>query len=310
MSNLSNAQNSPNIIGAYNLGSSSPEGGSHLIVLESGDYAIAYFGGVQTGKWNISEGNNFIFTPNNKESKFEIFGRHNKDLKGETKIYFNSFENSQTFIQLKKEEEKEELTMQRVFNKGANCFSYPYISTFKTIANSISFTYIKYGDTNRTISTFENPDGFNDFIANFIEVEKFSARPFFASLKNNHLYFEDETISKRTPINKDSEDIQFIKKIIDTELNQDTLYLNPSYNVFDIFDGDKGQKLLDNSYVYNEQKNAFIIPKYYVEGSEYNSEKSFEDMSIIYFYSNLKMHQKNADTYKINEKSLFEVNCD
>ncbi len=312
MSNLAYAQNSPNIMGLYNLGSSSPEGGSHLFVLENGDYAITYFGGVQTGKWKNIQGNIYEFTPNLNESTFELSGRHNKDLKDNTKIFFSSFENSETFIQLRTAPE-EEYTMQRVFNIGANCFSYPYVNTFKTTANSVSFMSIQYGDddTNRSIITIKNPEGYNDFVVNFIEVDSYEAEPFLVTFKDGKLYFEDDDFSDCSPLDEEGEDIQFIKSMIEMEANRDTIYFNPSYNTFGQLDGDKGQQDVHEHHVFNEQKNAFIDTQYYVEGQEnIKSDDSFENMAIIYAYKVLKDYTKESVKYKINEKSLFQVNCD
>lgn len=312
MSTIANAQNSPNIMGLYNLGSSSPEGGSHLFVLENGNYAITYFGGLQTGKWKITEENVCKFYPNIKESKFELFGRHNKDLKDSTKLFFNGFENSETFIQLRAVKE-EENTMQRVFNIGANCFSPPYVHTFKTIANCISFMSIQYGDddTKHSIILIENPKGYNDFVANFIKVDNYEVQPLIARFKDDKLFFEENFTAERTPLDEFGEDVEFIKKVIDMESNRDTIYLNPSYNLFGQLDDDQGQQDIHEHHVFNEQKNAFIDTAYYVEGIEYaNSEASYEDMSIIYSYSALKEYSKKSAKYKINEKTLFQVNCD
>lgn len=312
MSTLANAQNSPNIIGLYNLGSSSPEGGSHLFVLENGNYAITYFGGIQTGKWKINEENVCKFSPNIRESKFELFGRHNKDLKGNTKLFFSGFENSETFIQLRTSKE-EEVTMQRVFNIGANCFSPPYVYTFKTIANSILFMSIQYGDddSNHSIIMIENPSGYNDFVANFIKVDNYEAQPLIARFKDDKLFFEENYTVERIPLDEFGEDVEFVKKNIDMESNRDTIYLNPSYNIFGHLGDDEGQQDIHEHHVFNEQKNAFIDPEYYVEGMEYtNSEGFYEDMSIIYPYSALKELSRKSVNYIIDEKSLFQVNCD
>ncbi|MDO5980662.1 hypothetical protein [Flavivirga spongiicola] len=309
MSNLGNAQNSPDIIGLYNLGASSPEGGSHLFVLENNNYAITYFGGILSGKWKITKDNICEFMPI-KRNEFELLGRHNIGLKGSTKICFNGFENSETFIQLRIGKE-EEITMQRVFNPDANCFSYnPYVYTFKTIANSISFMAIKYDDSSRSIVTIENPDEYNDFVANFIEIDSFSARPFFATFKDEKLYFEEEDFSHRTPIDKNDEDVEYIKNMIDAEANRDTIYYNPSYNIFGRSHRDKGEQNIHEHHIFDEQKNAYINTQLYTEDIEYkNSDESFEDMSIIYAYTALKEHSQKSVKYKINEKPLFQVNC-
>jgi hypothetical protein len=306
-----NAQNSTDIAGLYNLGFSSPEGGSHLFVLENGDYAITYFGGIQTGKWESIKENHFKFTPHIKENTFEIFGRHNKDLQGETKIFFNGFENSETFIQLKVEKDEQNI-MQRVFNLDANCFSYPYIHTYKSIANSISFMAInnQYNDTNPSIITFENPNGYNDFIVNFIEVNYYEAQPFIAKFEEDELIFNENNAKGRISLSEVAEDVEFIKKMIEKESDRDIIYLNPCYNFFGHPEYEEDQDINDH-HVFNEQKNAYIDTEYYKEGVDYtNSEEFFEDMSIIYGYSALKDYRKKIEKYKIDENSLFQANCD
>lgn len=309
MSNFASAQNVPDIMGFYSLGSSSPEGGSHLFVLEKGNYAITYFGGIQTGKWKFTEDNNFKFTPNIRESKFELFGRHNKDLNGNTKILFGGFEKSQTFIQLRTANE-EENTLQRVFNLEANCFSPPYVYTFKSIANSISFLSIQFDEPKSTIITIENPDAYNDFVANFIAVDNYETQPFFAKFKDDKLYFEEDRAPQRSPLDEVGEDLEFIKRFIDSESKRDTIYLNPSYQKFGQLDAE-GPLDIHEHHVFDQQKNAFVDTEYYIEGSEYiKSEESYEDMSIIYSYSALKKYSKKSVKYKINEESLFQVNCD
>ena len=312
MSISANAQNNPDIVGLYSLGSPSPEGGSHLFVLENGHYAITYFGGIQTGKWEVTEENVCKFSPTINENKFELFGRHNKDLKGNTKILFNGFEDRETFIQLRTAKE-EKIIMQRIFNVDANCFSPPYVHTFKTVANSILFMSLQYGDTNtkHSVIMIENPNGYNDFVANFIEVNDYEIQPLIARFKDGKLVFEDNRSAERIPLEEFDEDVEFIKKVIDMESNRDTIYLNPSYNIFGGLDNEESQRKIHEHYVFNEQKNAFIDPEYYVEGLEYtNSEEFYEDMSIIYPYLALNEFGKKVVKCMINEKPLFQVNCD
>lgn len=310
MLNLTNAQNDTNIIGIYNLGSSSPEGGSHLFVLENGNYAITYFGGIQTGKWKITQENTYKFTPNNKESKFELFGRHNKDIKDTTKVFFNGFENSETFIQLRARKD-EEYVMQQVFNADANCFSFPYVHTFKTLTNTISLMFKNYGEEGSPIISFKNPEGYNDFVANFIQVDIHEARSFFATFKDDKLYFGDNDYSKRTLLDENDEDIKFIKNIIDKEFNIDnTIYLNPSYNEFGQLESEEEGLDIHKYHVFNKQKNAFIDTEYYVEGDEnINDDDSFENMSIVYAYQILKEQTKESTKSIINKNSLFQVKC-
>jgi len=309
MGNLTNAQSGADISGIYNLGSSSPEGGNHLVVLENGDYAILHFGGMQLGKWKNTEKNVYQFSPNIQGSKFDLYGRHNKALEGKTKIFFKGFENGETFIQLGKAKD-EEYTMQRVFNVGANCFSYHYEHTFETVSNSISFASIQYDDPKSAIITIQNPEGYNDFVAHYVEVNRYEAEPFYATFKNNGLQMEEGGHSDRSPLEEAGDDVKHLKKIIERNSNMDTIYLNPSYNVFGQID-DEEPRDIHEFHVYNEQKNAFIDTEFYVEGEENNlSDDSFDVMSIIYEYRLLKENTSDEASYKIIEKSLFEVNCD
>jgi len=310
ISSLMNAQSSAEITGLYNLGSSSPEGGSHLFILQDGNYAITYFGGIQTGNWQITKNNSIIFLPHIKESKFELFGRHNKDLKGSTTILFRGFESGETFIQLKTDKE-EATNLHRVFNQDANCFSSPYVYTFKTVANNISLMATEYGNSDRVIITIENPEKYNHFIADFVKVNNYEAETLFAKFKDQKLYFENNKTIQRIPLQEvNSEDIEFITNFISSQSNTDTIYLNPSYNIFGGLESEEQQDI-HKYHVFNKEKNAFIDTEYYVEGVEYkNTDESYDDMSIIYTYNALKKRSKKSGEYKINEKSLFEVSCD
>jgi hypothetical protein len=299
MTNISNAQNSDNIEGVYNLGSSSPESGSHLIVLANGRYGITYFGGVQLGKWHLIEGDVYEFTPIN-DSEFELYGRHSKNLGNRTRIFFNGFENGETLIGLNSEKE-DELKMDRVFNTDANCFSFPYVYTFEAKSNKLSFLAIEdYSDAE--ITTFSNPEGYNDLIANFNESDE-HADPFEVLFKEEKMYFSEEKYSARDPFEEDDEDMGFLLSIINKTDSKDEIYLNPAYN--------RLEGNINDSHVFNEQKGAFIDANHYVEGDEdVDSDNSYDNMSIIYRFEALNDYRQEEINYKINKKSLFQVSCD
>lgn len=308
--NIANAQNSSNIVGIYNLGSSSPESSTHLIVLEDNSYAITYFGGIQTGKWATKEENQYLFTPHKKETKFELFGRINKTLGDSTKIVFNSFENGETFIQLRNNVE-DIYNMQAVFNEDANCFSYPYVHTFKTKANYISFLSVPYGKENNPILTFKNLNKYNDFVAVFNEEDSVSPQSFLATFKDKKLHFTDGTSSKHFPLDKNDEDIAFIKNFIANTTNNNTLYFNPWYNMLGEPESDIDIKEMLKYYTYNAEKNALIDTEYYIEGEEFiKSEDSYDRMTIIYSYKILTKHTSETTQYKTEKNSLFNTTCD
>ncbi|MCF6308799.1 MAG: hypothetical protein L3J09_12730 [Flavobacteriaceae bacterium] len=310
MTKTANAQNSLNIIGTYNI-----ESGVQLSIIENRNYAIIHYGGIQTGKWQITTNNTVQFTPNNKKI-FELYGRYNQDLKDETKIFFNGFEDNQTFIQLNAKE-KRKYTMQRIFNVGANCFSFPYVHTFNTSVNNILFMTKKYDQKKGGIITFKNLEGYNDFIAISTDQEETEVQPFSALFKENTLYFKDTyypsfSDSERIPLEEGSEEIEFLRNFISKEANRDPIYLNPSYNVFGEVDSDEEHQDIHKHHQFNKEKNAFINTKSYVEGEEHiKTDDSFHNMSLIYAYKILKEFtlQESKD-YIIDEKQLFKVNCD
>ena len=76
-------------------------------------------------------------------------------------------------------------------------------------------------------------------------------------------------------------------------------------------DSDEEDQDIHENHVFNEQKNAFIDTKFYVEGEEHiKSDESFHNMSIIYAYKILKEISKESIKFKIDEKPIFQVNCD
>lgn len=309
MTKTASTQSNLNIIGAYNI-----ESGVQLSIIENGDYAIIHFGGIQTGKWQVADNDTVHFTPN-KKNTFELYGRHNKDLKGDTKIFFSGFENAQTFIQLNPIK-KHEYTLQRIFNIDANCFSFPYVHTFSTNANNILLMTKEYDQKRGKIMTFKNPENYNDFMTVFTDQEEIEVLTFSALFKDNTLYFENQfypsfSDSERLPLEEDSEEIKFIRKFMVTEANKDTFYVNSSYNVFGGIENDEEHQDIHKHHQFNIEKNAFINTKNYVEGEEYtNNDNSFHNMSIIYAYKILKNFRlQESESYKIEDKSLFQVNC-
>ncbi len=306
MSDLSENKSGPDITGIYGLGSTSPEGASHLIVLEDGNYAITYFGGIQIGEWELVEDGVFRFVPKRKESEFGLFGRHNQGLAGRTRILFGGFEGEETFFQFNTEE-VEPNRLQRVFDADANCFSPPYVHTFAGIAQSIAFMSVQHDQPDRSVTTIENPEGYNDLVASYVEVSYHESLPFHATFKNGELHFDEGGARSRSPLDQVGEDLEFIREFIERESNRDILYMNPFYLPFSPF-GDEEEVDIHENHVFDEEKNAFIDREYYVEGVEHStSEESYEDMSIIYSYAALKEIRKEPAEGEINEEPLFQA---
>src|SRR5690606_39325255 len=146
------AQNNTDITGVYTLGSA-PEGSSLLWVLENGKYAVTYFGGFHIGIWKKKD-KIFEFNPAVKEDKFELYGRKNKHLKDQSRIFFSGFEDTDVFVSFTNEGEP--LKMKRVFNEDANCFRFPYIHSLEKTPGVVSFMYKQNGKES-VVYTFKNP---------------------------------------------------------------------------------------------------------------------------------------------------------
>jgi len=314
MTNIANAQKHSKIIGRYTLSSNSQEGRTELFVLPNGDYAIAFFGGIQSGKWKKIKGEKYEFTPQYSEDTFEIYGRHNKDFKDSTRIDFKAYENGKTYIQVRASK-KEDYTMQPLYNTGANCFSYPYTKTFNTRAKEISFMSSKYGEQaeDSSILTFDNPKGYNEFITNFTEVDRYQTRAMVLEFKNNELQMEDYKPATRRKIDEKSEDMLFIKKMIEQQACKDVLFFNQAKHLFDVFSGPDGKEILKTSYQFNKENKVYILKKNkedILDDTLEMIEESYEDMTIIYPYIRLKLSERKSVKHSIGKKSVFQANCE
>lgn len=297
MVQITNAQNDNNITGTYSLGSGNPEGGSHLLVFEDGTYVILYFGGIQTGQWKRISGNEYQFVPANK-GIYELYGRHDKNLADEeTRISFNGFEDGETFVYVGVQEDKT-LTMRRVFNSEIQSYSYPYVNTFKTKGDIISFMHKDYAQ--KPMVTYKNPEDYNDFIAFFNgQNHRNESQAFFATFKDNILNMEEGVSPQRVPFDEDDEEIDEIRALAKQVMNREVIYTNPLYNYFE---GD-----INEFHVFNRQKGAYLDEEYYQEGEEFiESDESYDSMSIIYAFNVLNDFTIKAVKHRIDADSIFK----
>jgi len=296
------------IAGEYTLGSSSPSGRAHLLIFTDRTFAIAYFGGIQTGKWEHEGNNMYKFTPHSKETDFELFGRNNKQLCGSVKIAFIGFEDGNTFVQLRNSAD-EEYNMQQVFNDNANCFAHPYVHTFNKSAKSISFLSFGYLRKSNPIVTFNNSNGYNDFIAKYKQSDE-PLKSFSATFENQTLNFEDGDSASQLPLDGDSKDIKAIKQFMDSQTNQKAIYCNPFYNMLGGLSDSLQIKDMKKTFTFNAEKNAYIDSAHYVEGQEIvESDQSYHNLSIIYSFEILKDYTIHSIKYNVDKKNLFHAQC-
>ena len=85
------------------------------------------------------------------------------------------------------------------------------------------------------------------------------------------------------------------------------VYCNPSYNLNDNPD----RVPIDiNDYYYDKAQNAYTHKYKHPKDEELAEQNNpFNNLHLIYKYEKIKPYQINSKSFKINEKSLFEVKC-
>jgi len=311
MINTSLTQAQSNIAGIYKQRSNDPQGGASMFVLEDHKFVVVFFGGALVGEWSIN-GNDVEFKPFKSDQHFLIYGRHNPDLKTTSRIYFQGFNERETFIGFGEKQAEKQL-LKRVFNVSPNCVPYPSVSKFRDIFSKIylSDQPDHFGDVEsdpkakRNIYAFTNKEKYNDFIAYYIKDNR-EEEPFYAKLKGGELTFERENFSAKRPLPTSGEDFEFIEKIAHAPRSTDKVFYNPFYNrtaedVNDI-----------HNWKFNEKKNAYISFLNYTEGEEYKPEAqdAYNKMNIVYQFNILPLTDKVVAPFSIDNKPLFTATCD
>lgn len=303
--NLSFTMAQTNIAGVYKRSSGNPEGGNTFFIFEDNRFVVAFFGGVITGTWTMDK-NKIYFKPNVKEHSFYLYGRHNKDLKTTTRIYFQGFNEDPTFIGLGKKQGEKPL-LRSVLNENPNCVPYPSVAKFGEVPAEILFTDAPYGDDapKRNVYTFENPEKYNDFIAYYAKEDR-DRRPFDAELKGGKIHFGyDDKGSTKYPLPTKGEDFEFIKQILDAPQSTDKVFYNPFYN-------ESVENVNDKlNWKFDEGKNAFINFLNYVEGEENRPDEqdAYNKMNIVYQFNLLKLGKKQPADFAREAKPLFVATC-
>ncbi len=300
------AQDTGAIYGKYNRGvKGDPQGASYLYVLKNHRYVIVFFGGAQTGIWELSKNNLVTFTPRTPAARFQLYGRHNPDQKDSTRICFQRFSDEETFIGTIGVEMATPL-LQRVFNPDPNCFSYPYVYCFPGVKKDFVFADKPYGNGDMPEASllypFQNLEGYNDFIAAYFTPHG-EYRPFMARLTPKGLAFSEEDIAPAGAIDAE-EEREFLDAFNNANPDPDTVFFNPRYNEAPDVSGDT------LNYTYNSKKQAYVSPMNYTEGEEYEKDADdFNRMNIVYPFRRLKAGVSLKREFTIAPGSLFQVSC-
>ncbi|WP_316797726.1 preprotein translocase subunit SecD [Pedobacter frigidisoli] len=130
-----------------------------ICLFEDGEFMLYGYATAVFGRYSFNK-NELNFYPDRSEL-FEVYATLNKSIGDSTKINFVGFDGrSPTFIRFA------EHGIHQVFNEDANCFDGPFVYQLPHQATTITL----YGQVNRDLDshkvayTYQNRDGYNDFI--------------------------------------------------------------------------------------------------------------------------------------------------
>jgi len=219
------------IVGRYKLPNSNPEGGQSVLIFKNNTFATFYFGGALKGTWKIV-GNEVQFKTESNPV-FYLYGRTLKSLKDSTHLNFSSEKNTLVNLNPKYNE-----AMQPLFNKGANCFGYPYVYKTNKHLRDLTFAKQNYRKANSfDIYKFKVNKKYNDLIVIGLPHEYTTESTFSALYKEGNLYFGygDKPASKSSrPMKKNSENKTFLTEFMSKELiPQPLVYGNEFFPNYD-----------------------------------------------------------------------------
>ncbi len=302
----------PDISGKYSLsfGSHDPQGGVHLFVLKNNKYLIAYFGGIQTGTWKITEGKHVHFSPYKPKHPFAVYGKYNTKIGDSTKLSFLSDDfNHNTSIHLGEIKDKTPV-FSPIFNKDANCFGFPHQAVVNKKHKELSLVvkqnyYDDEKNTPQNIITFINSNTYNDFVVYYHE-ESTDSSPFNATIGDNALIFNDGKANKRALPEPNSEDAMFLKEYSTIVPDPEYVFYNPACKKFD------ANQVNHESYKYNKEEDAYIIKMdcKNSKGEDCYKENDYDNPSVILKFQSLNRVKTSRLTYKTAEKSILFSVCD
>lgn len=299
-------QTVPDITGSYDRSQhGDPQGGAKLFVLKDHKYLLVFFGGVQIGTWNMDKDHVVEFKPTEPTQRFTLHGRHNKELKGGTRVCFMDFTTAETFMH-HGNMDKDKTQMKRVFNTHLSCIKPYYIHRFEGSLPQLSFTYKNYAHTEedqkkeeiKDTYTFQNSDNYNDFVAFFYREER-PKRSFTATAKDGKLYFSEDDAEQKQPLPDHGEDLEMINTIAGLEVSPEEYYFNASYTLYE------GNIKKDTKhYTYDVVNNIYINKIKPVKG--YESEDSFD---VVYPFKAVKTVAVQKIPYTIDQVPLMMAKC-
>ena len=287
------------IIGSYDLsfGHKSPEGSPTLILYNQNEYVIETFDALQVGTWQVVKGKYLHLFPNKSKSPLTIYGRHNPNIGDSTYTSFLGDRFSDKTLITYEQTTKKPINLSPIFNKDANCFSFPYIHKTSGKPDQISLAYNQnyeeFTEQEVTLYTFKNSKSFNDFII-FEHTRNINGMPADILIGDNKLIFDEDSIAIKYSSSGEN---------TTEDTNSRFIYYNSGYKIF------KSELINSKQYSYNKKDNNYLYDK--------NLETTYEpDISDYHNYYQVNKYEKLQDLTKeqkqftIAKKSIIYTVCD
>ncbi|RFN58199.1 hypothetical protein [Marixanthomonas ophiurae] len=205
------------IIGVYHLKSNDPMGGNTLVFSSNHTYAIAYFGGIQKGTWELKNGK--LKVTKTVEPQFALYGRKITALDNKTQVKISTRSENRLLVGFNA---KNPTFLKRLFNPNSNCYITPYVINQKGPIHQFNLAlleefpgYRSKGTENQArVFQFKNPKSYNDLIVVNLPSEYTTESNIPITFKDGLLYAGSfsEGMKKKPLQSLNEEDTMYIKK--------------------------------------------------------------------------------------------------
>lgn len=296
------AQKDSDIVGYYEL-----KGGYHYLKPDHTFVLVGYATYV-TGKWKLEQDGIVNFVPDYEKEAFTLYGREDPKLKNSSKIMLSyGFDDEETFINFGPLAKKD-ISLQRIFAKEQQTFTFPYVYNKSDLTRDISFTFLQYNqllfDPNSIsdIYKFSIENNFNDLIGVHTKITRYN-QPFQYFFKDDKLYYNTESYAEKQDLNEALKESEMDLNDDEVQTKSDYFFITPKYN--DVSYKFQGEPI-ESNYKFIPEKNAYV-DQYYIEGQENDSKTDYNNTSIIYVYKIIPYSEIIQSKFKIIEKPLFDL---
>jgi len=206
-----------NIIGVYQLKSNDPMGGNTLVFLPNNTYAIAYFGGIQKGTWELENGK--LKVTKTVAPQFALYGRKISALDNTTQVKLSTRSENRVLVGFNA---KNPTLLKRLFNPNSNCYIPPYVINEKGSIHQFNLALLEEfpgyklqgAEKQARVFQFKNPESYNDLIVVNLPSEYTTESNIPITFKDGLLYVGSfsEGMKKKPLTSLNEEDTMYIQK--------------------------------------------------------------------------------------------------